>query len=459
MTITYPALQRLVVYRNLLQDPVVDKTLQLISSLQGFESQSRSESESLYCSIVHMVLAKAGDFELAVDSWRNYILNLIVEDENVFSLGCENKAPEAGSPVWDLARRDISILKDLYNLNWNEVAREVGLDSSWWDHCWQPQPDTYPFHKHRVSKMTILHQLFSGESDPLIILEALAGFYRAVGCGQMGKYPGFRWDQGLRGIRNPDPIELDELVGIEEQKKMLLMNTEIFLRGNKANNVLLYGEKGTGKSSSVKALLTRYAPDGLRMIELGKDHVCYLADIADTVRNRGFRFIVFIDDLSFEEFEVEYKHVKAAIEGSLEGTPGNLLLYVTSNRRHLVKETWRDRQSIDEEIHVSESHQEKLSLADRFGITIRYQAPSQEQYLRIVEHLARRNGLSLPSEELRRRAIQWEMRYHGRSGRTAHQFVTYLLGQRHLDDPQTDERQEKSIGVRAQTRIETSHIC
>ncbi|NSW82126.1 MAG: ATP-binding protein [Syntrophothermus sp.] len=458
MTNSYPTLQRLVVYRNLLQDTVVDKTLHLISSLQGLENQSRSELESLYYSIVQLVIQKASEFALAVDPWSNYILNLIVQDENVFSLGCENKALEAGSPLWDLARHDIGILKGLYNLDWSGLAREVGFESSWWNHCWQPRLDSYPFHKHRVSKMTILHQLFSGESDPLIILEALAGFYRTVGCGQMGKYPGFRWDQGLRGIRNPDPIELDELVGIEEQKKLLLMNTEIFLRGNKANNVLLYGEKGTGKSSSVKALLTRYAPDGLRMIELGKDHVGYLADITDIARNRGFRFIVFIDDLSFEEFEVEYKHVKAAIEGSLEDTPGNLLLYVTSNRRHLVKETWRDRQSIDEEIHVSESHQEKLSLADRFGITIRYQAPSQEQYLRIVEHLARRNGLSLPSEELRRRAIQWEMRYHGRSGRTAHQFVTYLLGQRHLDDPQTDERQEKNIGVRAQTRIETSHI-
>jgi len=448
VTVSLPALHLLTVYRNLLKDPVIDKTIELLRLPQENRVSCRYEIETLYSSIVHSVLQKGSDFHLAVDPWSNYVLNLIVDDENVFSLGCENKTLEADAPVISLVRSDMEVLKGVYTLQWSEVASSIGVDGAWWNRSWQPQPQAHPFYKHRLLEMMTLHQLFFGRSDPNKILEALAMFYRVFGSGQIGKFPAFRWNHGLCPVRHPDTVELDELVGIEEQKKLLIMNTEIFLSGHKANNVLLYGEKGTGKSSSIKALLTRYAPQGLRMIELSKNDMGCLGDISRLVRNRGFRFIVFIDDLSFEEFEVEYKHVKATIEGSLEAKPDNLLLYVTSNRRHLVKETWRDRHSADEEIHVSESHQEKLSLADRFGITIRYQVPNQEQYLRIVEHLARQNGLDIPPEELKRMAIEWEMRYHGRSGRTAYQFVTYLAGRSRLNSPTDEPRQGRILRIR-----------
>ncbi len=448
MTVSHHFLQKLTVYRNLLRDPVVDKTAKLLKLLQEGKDEYRDEIEVLYNSMIHFILDKADNFELAADPWSNYVLNLIVEDENVFSLGCENKTLEMSSPVINLVNQDIEILKHLYNLNWSEISADLGADPYWWSLSWQPQYRPHPFYKNRVSEMMRIHQLFSARSHSRSILETLARFYRTVGCGQIGKFPGFHWDNGLCPVRYPDPIELDELLGIEEQKRLLITNTEIFLNGNKANNVLLYGEKGTGKSSSVKALLTRYAPRGLRMIELNKSDLGHLADINRSVRNRGFRFIIFVDDLSFEEFEVEYKHIKAAIEGSLEAKPDNVLLYVTSNRRHLVKETWRDRQSLDGEVHVSESHQEKLSLADRFGITIRYHVPNQEQYLNIVEHLARKNGLDIPLEDLRRMAVEWEMRYHGRSGRTAYQFITYLAGRAELAASKDDPSQRKVLQIK-----------
>ena len=182
---------------------------------------------------------------------------------------------------------------------------------------------------------------------------------------------------------------------------------------------MLYGEKGTGKSSSVKALLNRYAKDGLRMIELSKGQLMDFYKIIQQIRDRGQRFIIFMDDLSFEDFETEYKYIKALIEGGLQKKPENVLIYVTSNRKHLIRESWKDRESAEGEIRMTDSVQEKLSLADRFGIVITYLSPAQEEYLGIVQALAKKNGIDMPAEELRKRAIQWEMKYHGRSGRTA----------------------------------------
>ncbi|MDD4588149.1 MAG: ATP-binding protein [Heliobacteriaceae bacterium] len=423
-------LQRLIIYRNLLNDAVIGRTRQLAGWLQDPGRVAKGESESCFYSIWFDVIRKTRTFVLPDDPWRNYVLNLILEDENAFSLACEKVKTQPDSPVWPLAVHDLGILKQLYNLNWPSVAQGIGADIAADTACltklWPAQPSGHPLQRLRTRLMAGIHQLFIGNTDITVVVEALAEYYLTIGSGDMGKYGAFRWGQRLHGIENPDPIELDDLVGYEEQKKILLRNTEAFINGYRANNILLYGERGTGKSSSVKALLNRYACSGLRMIELAKSDLGFLGDIVEKIRERGFRFIIFLDDLSFEDFEVEYKHLKASIEGSLEATPDNVLLYVTSNRRHLVKETWRDRQSLDEEVHVSDSHQEKLSLVDRFGITICYPAPNQGQYLRIVQQLAQKHGLNLPDDDLKRKAIEWEMNYHGRSGRTAKQFITDL---------------------------------
>ena len=231
-------------------------------------------------------------------------------------------------------------------------------------------------------------------------------------------------------INNMDRVMLDDLVGYEIQKKKLVDNTRAFVEGKKANNVLLFGDSGTGKSTSIKAIVNEFYKDGLRMIEIYKHQFQDLSNVIAAVKNRNYRFIIYMDDLSFEEFEVEYKFLKAVIEGGVETKPDNVLIYATSNRRHLIKETWSDRNDMEHDngMHRSDTMQEKLSLVNRFGVTINYSRPSQKEYFEIVIQLARRAGIDLSDEELKAEANKWELAHGGISGRTAQQFVYYLEG-------------------------------
>ena len=235
----------------------------------------------------------------------------------------------------------------------------------------------------------------------------------------------------FRAINNMDTVMLDDLVGYEIQKKKLVDNTEAFVQGKKANNVLLFGDSGTGKSTSIKAIVNQYYKDGLRMIEIYKHQFKYLSEIIADIKNRNYRFIIYMDDLSFEEFEIEYKFLKAVIEGGVETKPENILIYATSNRRHLIKESWNDRNDQDNsnDRHHSDTVEEKLSLVNRFGVTINYSKPTQKEYFDIVEHLARRAGVTMSDEQLRLEANKWELSHGGISGRTAEQFVSYLASQ------------------------------
>lgn len=265
----------------------------------------------------------------------------------------------------------------------------------------------------------------------------MTGFYKDYGVGMFGLNKAFRIDdtpQGsftFRAINNMDTVMLDDLVGYEIQKKKLVDNTEAFVQGKKANNVLLFGDSGTGKSTSIKAIVNQYYKDGLRMIEIYKHQFKYLSEIIAEIKNRNYRFIIYMDDLSFEEFEIEYKFLKAVIEGGVETKPENILIYATSNRRHLIKESWNDRNDQDNsnDRHHSDTVEEKLSLVNRFGVTINYSKPTQKEYFDIVLHLARRAGVTLPDEQLRAEANKWELSHGGISGRTAEQFVSYLASQ------------------------------
>jgi hypothetical protein len=228
-----------------------------------------------------------------------------------------------------------------------------------------------------------------------------------------------------------DKVMLDDLIGYEIQKKKLVDNTESFVSGRKANNVLLFGDSGTGKSTSIKAIVNEYYDRGLRMIEIYKHQFKDLSAVIAAIKNRNYRFIIYMDDLSFEEFEIEYKFLKAVIEGGVETKPDNILIYATSNRRHLIKETWNDRDDVemDNGMHRSDTMEEKLSLVNMFGVTINYSKPSQKEYFGIVIGLARKAGLTLTDEELRAQANAWELSHGGISGRTAQQFINYLSGQ------------------------------
>ena len=225
-------------------------------------------------------------------------------------------------------------------------------------------------------------------------------------------------------------MSLDDLIGYESQKQKLIENTEAFVKGKKANNVLLFGDAGTGKSTSIKAILNKYYSQGLRMIEVYKHEFKDLSTIISEIKNRNYRFIIYMDDLSFEEFEIEYKYLKAVIEGGLETKPDNILIYATSNRRHLIRETWSDRSDMSkDELHRSDTMQEKLSLVARFGVTIGYYRPSQQEYFDIVINLAKKYPeIRLTEDELRLEANKWELSHGGISGRTAQQFINHLIG-------------------------------
>ena len=251
--------------------------------------------------------------------------------------------------------------------------------------------------------------------------------------GKLGLHKGFRVEERegkveLLPITSIAPVRLEDLVGYEIAKKKLIENTEAFIEGRRANNCLLFGDAGTGKSSSMKGILNAYYDKGLRMIELYKHQLTYIHEVIEKVKHRNYKFILFMDDLSFEDFETEYKYLKALIEGGLEKKPDNILIYATSNRRHFIREKFSDKEDRREDLHTSDTVQEKLSLASRFGITIYFGAPDKKEFEQIVKVLGKRSGLDIQEKQLLFEANKWELTHGGRSGRSAQQFIDYLLG-------------------------------
>lgn len=281
----------------------------------------------------------------------------------------------------------------------------------------------------------MLSKKIESAKDENEIFDIVTNFYKDYGVGKFGLNKAFRLKHEdnnviLYPITNTEEVHLDDLIGYEIQKKKLIDNTKAFVNGKKANNCLLFGDSGTGKSTSIKAILNEYYMQGLRMIEIYKHQFQDLSSVISQIKNRNYKFIIYMDDLSFEEFEIEYKYLKAVIEGGLETKPDNVLIYATSNRRHLIRETWKDRSDMsDDELHHSDTMQEKLSLVARFGITINYSAPTQKEYFQIVKELAKKyDNIKLTEEELCLEANKWELSHGGISGRTASQFITYLTG-------------------------------
>lgn len=266
-------------------------------------------------------------------------------------------------------------------------------------------------------------------APPEQTLRLLADFHYRFGYGELVRYPFLSWEDGLTGVANADTVQLQQLFAYERQKQQVFENTAAFAAGKPANNLLLYGEKGTGKSSLVKAMVNHFAPTGLRLLYLPRRHWSQLARVLAELAAYRQRFIIFLDDFSFDAADYDYKQIKSVIEGGAAAQPPHVLLYATSNRRHLVAESWQDREQKQEEMYLADTVSEKLALSDRFGLTITFPPPSQDDYLRIVAGIAGLEGLELPEEELFREAVRWERWYHARSGRTARQFINHLLGQ------------------------------
>ncbi len=399
-------LDNLIVFSSLNENPVIKYLKSDLNSIFSTNGE-----------VLNRLINYSESNNLAGDLWVNYLTHLILTDKNIFSLKCEKEMLSKEKSLYHAALHDLRILKklleidtsDLFNLN----SREFDLIIKNYN----------PVNRSNDNIFKELTDLV-GNSDKDIISKINQYFYDN-GAGLLNQFKAFTWDKDnfLLPVKNPDPIDFEGLIGYEKQKKKLIDNTRAFIEGEKAYNVLLYGESGTGKSSSVKAALNEFASKGLRLIEINSNQIKELPSILENLNNRGLYFIIFMDDLSFEEFETEYKHLKAIMEGGIEAKPDNLLFYATSNRRHLVQEKWEDREG---ELHEKDMINERLSLTERFGLTILFNSPDQEEYLEIVKGLAKKEDIKLSEAELEERALNWQMWNNGKSGRTARQFIDSL---------------------------------
>ncbi|MDI3480400.1 MAG: uncharacterized protein PWQ97_55 [Tepidanaerobacteraceae bacterium] len=435
--------KELVVYKNILKDAVIIKFQDILNqALDGDSGDILSNYHDFLGMLVERVELEGIIF--SGNLWKDFMLDLVISDENPFSLICESSGFSAvGYALLNLVIRDLQCLQRLYNFDFSLFMEflhkkfpEIEFRSfpCCYESCGAKGPSFPPTF---IEKKKHLAKILDNSPDWGLNAKDVASFYKEAGCGKFARYWSFKvveTENGpmLCGIPDPDPVRLSDLVGYESQKKEVVENTRQFVAGYSANNMLLYGDRGTGKSSTIKALLHEFGKDGLRLVEVPKYHLMHLNRIISELRARPQRFIIFIDDLSFEENETEYKYLKSILEGSLEAKPENVLIYATSNRRHLVREFYSD--ATGDEIKSRDTIQEKLSLSDRFGITVIFPSPDKAEYLQIVEGIAKKRGINLDAQKLRELALKWELWNNQRSGRTARQFIDDLSGKMGLGE-------------------------
>ena len=388
--------ESLIVCRNLLKDKIFD------SSANEFEISAR-------------LIEKAEKIGLSGNIYRNYLIYALAHEKNLVSETVETSGGNIGESLKNAFVHDIEILFDGENKNFLPLLQNY-----------------QPTEKNKLESLSALEKNLENLNGAEKIAEVFIEHYKKFGYGDIAAFRAFRWDAEkkiLVGIKHFEKFLLEDLIGYAHQKELLTKNTKAFLENKPANNVLLVGARGTGKSSGVKALVNEYYSEGLRLVQITKPQLKNLAEIMEELRKfAGKKFIIFLDDLSFEESESEYKFLKSSIEGGVESRPENVLIYATSNRRHLIRETWRDRDENHDELYRDDSVNETISLSDRFGLIIHYYAPTQAEYLEIIRHMLKKKNISLDEEKLRIEGLRWEMSHSGRNGRTAKQFVNYFLG-------------------------------
>ncbi|PKM86120.1 MAG: AAA+ family ATPase [Firmicutes bacterium HGW-Firmicutes-12] len=436
----------IVLYAEVMEDKLVKKLVALLKEAVKPDPDC-TQLTKMYSQFSASFIPKAAELSIkGKNAWKVYLLDLLLSDENTFTLLAEayefEKMP---AELKKIAEQDLSLIQSLASFSIDTMREILSKKTNAESEVIDRLPDWDGICvMNNEKKSDEISSYFYGLSNWERGLEKLSKYYYNNGAGQFGEYHTLRWvrkndSAELVGVKNTDIVQMNQLYEYEREQAKIIQNTEQFLQGYSGNNVLLYGDRGTGKSSTVKALVNKFGSQGLRLIELQKQDIADYPQIISKLVNRPQKFILFIDDLSFNDNEGQYREMKALLEGGVEVKPKNVLVYATSNRRHLVYEKHSDREYTggfqeNDEVRRMDTLQEKLSLADRFGIAVTFAAPDQKRYLTIVEKLALERGLDISLEELRQLAIKWEMSYNVRSGRTARQFVDFLEGQLALEN-------------------------
>jgi len=407
----------LLLYQSILKLEVGVKFLDLLQAIRYADSDGQKCLQAY--SDYFYALSKINQ------NWEEFLIEQILIAENPLTkLAQQQELANLPSALVTAAQHDLEILQSLYECNsailseWVQFVTHSPVSLV----VWYRQPQEVGVKATLIKSIQELANWADAVAD-------LTAYYRKFGTGLLAEYRAFRWQSGhLLGITYPDKVNLNTLVGYDWQKDALLKNTEFLLSGEPALNVLLYGSRGSGKSSLVKGLLHEFSQQNLCIIEVAKSELQNLPQIIEQLRGAPQKFIIFVDDLSFEEDDDAFKALKVVLEGGLTAKPANVVIYATSNRRHLIREFFADRPSPQDnnEVHAWDTMQEKLSFSDRFGLTLTFEAADQTTYLKIVQHLAAQANINITSADLDYQALQWATRHNGRSGRTAKQFVDFL---------------------------------
>ena len=421
--------EELMIYRNFEDGRIFED---MVWIMDHCETEDKTVLKEMYYETAHALIEMAGNFGFSGNLWHNYLTYLLVNNENVFSTACEIVGKVDGT-MNELAKHDFEIFRGLYGFDFQKLDQDLGITCMQYLRSYQNSGSGKQFNQRIRDRIDTLTKELECSESVEEFMEHMIHFYKEFGVGKLGLHKAFRIvheqdEVKIVPITRIAHVRLEDLVGYENAKQKLIDNTEAFIKGKRANNCLLFGDAGTGKSSSIKGILNQYYDQGLRVIEVYKHQFQDLNDVIAQVKNRNYKFIIYMDDLSFEDFEIEYKYLKAVIEGGLERKPDNILIYATSNRRHLVREKFSDKEDRRDDLHSSDTVQEKLSLVNRFGVQIFFCAPSKKEFQNIVKTLAEKNQVVMDEEELLLEANKWELSHGGLSGRTAQQFIDYLLG-------------------------------